>query len=78
MQRVPPLHREINDGHIDGAHDGDQSTCSVTATRVVNRRGQGDVAKVEEEKNQLRGQAGIPDPPSAPHGLAPQRASPKG
>ena len=78
VQRVPPLHREIDDRHVDAADDRQQRPGPVGAARVVDRRDQGEEAGVEEEQDQLRGQARVPDPPGAPGRLAPERAGPEG
>ena len=72
------LHREVDDRHVDAADDGDQRAGPVGAARVVDRGDDGEEAGVEEEQDQLRRQARVPDPPGAPGRLAPERAGPEG
>ncbi|KAG1241070.1 hypothetical protein G6F68_017048 [Rhizopus microsporus] len=76
MQRAPPAHREIDDGHVDDAGQQQDGAAAVGAARVVGRRLQGHEAQVQGQQDQFRGQPRIPDPPRAPGGLAPQRAGP--
>ena len=78
MQGVPPFDRKINDRHVDTTHDGDQCSSALCPFDIVNGRGQCNEAHVQKKQDQLRGQSCIPNPPSPPHGLAPQGTSQQG
>ena len=71
VQRVPPAHREIDDRHVDRADHRQQRAGLVGAARVVDRLDQRDVAEIQEQQDQFRGQARVPHPPGAPGRLAP-------
>ena len=74
VQRAPPGHAEVDDRHVDRAHDGQQRGGAVAAPRIVVRGLQRDAADVQEQQQQFRRQPRIPHPPGAPGRLAPQRS----
>ena len=77
VQRVPPLHREVDDRHVDHADQCQHRAGAVGAARVVDRGLEGDEADVEKEQDQFGRQPCVPHPPGAPGRLAPQRAAPQ-
>ena len=74
MERVPPLHGEVDDRHVDHAHDADDARGAVGAALVVNGGVQRDEAEIEEEEDELRRQASVPHPVRAPGRTAPEGA----
>ena len=61
-------------GRFDHADQRQDRAGAVAALRVVEGAHQRDVAEIEEEQHQHRGQPRVPHPPGAPHRLAPQAA----
>ena len=74
VQRVPPVHAELDDRQVDHADQRQDGAGAIAAHRVVERAHQGDMAEIQEEQHQDRGQPRVPHPPGAPHRLAPQAA----
>ena len=61
-------------GRFDHADQRQDGAGAIAALRVVERAHQRDVAEIQEEQHQHRGQPRVPHPPGAPHRLAPQAA----
>ena len=74
MQRVPPIHRELDDGDIDGPDQREDRGSTSGTARLLDGLPQSDQTEIQEKQNQQRGQPRIPDPISAPHGFAPERS----
>src|ERR1700730_18743604 len=77
MQGVPPIDGKLDDWDVDGADKGEYRGSAGGLARIFDRAPQGDKAEIDQEKHKHRGKARIPDPPSAPHWLAPERAGAK-
>src|SRR5882672_828546 len=77
VQRVPPLYRVIDDRDVHYADDREQRAGAFCPPPVVDRRLQRHEAEVQEQQDQLRREARVPDPPGAPGRLAPERARPQ-
>src|SRR5690242_21423264 len=74
MQRSPPEHRIMDDGEVDRSNEAiDRGDTPLSATLTL-RRGQSDVAEVEEEQDEHRCQSPVPLPPGAPGRPSPNRA----
>lgn len=71
------LTEKIDDRNVHHTDQREDRAGLVGPARVVYRRLQGDEADIQEEQDQLGCQACVPDPPGAPHRLAPQRAGPQ-
>ncbi len=74
VQRVPPIDAELDDRQVHHADQRQDRAGAVAALRIVERAHQRDVAEIEEEQHQHRGQPRVPHPPGAPHRLAPDAA----
>lgn len=72
VQRVPPVDRELDDRQVDGPHQCQDRGGAGPARRVLEGVVQGDIAQIQEEEDEDGGEPGVPDPPRAPHRLAPQ------
>ena len=75
VQRVPPVHRELDDGDVDHAHQRQDRGGAGALGRIVEGGVERDVAEIEEEQHQHRGEPRVPHPPGAPHRLPPERAA---
>ena len=78
MQRVPPVDAELDDRQVHHADQRQDGAGAVAAHRIVEGAHQGDVAEIQEEQHQHRGQPRVPHPPGAPHRLAPDAAGERG
>ena len=74
VQRVPPVHRILDDRNIDGSDDGQNCGGPSGAPRFIDRLPQGDQPEIEEEQDKDGCQPRVPNPVSAPHRLAPERS----
>ena len=74
VQRVPPIDAELDDRQVDHADQRQDGARPVAAHRIVEGAHQRDVAEIQEEQHQHRGQPRVPHPPGAPHRLAPDAA----
>ena len=75
VQRVPPVHREFHDGDVHHADQRQDRAGAGAAFHVVEGAGQCGVAEPEEEEDEHGEQTRVaPDPPGAPHRLAPDGA----
>ena len=74
MQRVPPIDREFDDGHVDEADQREDGGGAAGAARLLDRLPKRDQAEIEQEQHEHRGEPRVPHPIGAPHRLAPQRA----
>ena len=74
VQRVPPVDRELDDRQVDRADQAQDRGGARAARRIVERVVERDVAEIEEEQDQDRGEARVPHPERAPHRLAPEAA----
>ena len=74
VQRAPPQHRIMDDRQVDRADQPEQRRHAAVAAALALGRGQRDVAEIEEEQDQHRGQPPVPFPPGAPGRPAPDRA----
>ena len=74
VQRVPPLHGEIDDGYVDNAYDRQHGSGPIGPSLVINRRLQRDESYIKKEQDQRRRNARVPCPPSSPGGLTPERS----
>ena len=77
VQRVPPVHRKLDDGDVDEADQRQDRPCLGAADGIVEGVYQGDVAEIEEKQHQHRGEPSVPYPPGAPTRLAPKGAGDK-
>jgi hypothetical protein len=78
VQRVPPVDRELDDGHVDEAGERQDGGTARAARGIVEGAQQRHMAEIEEEQDQHRGETGVPHPPGAPHRLAPERTAGQG
>src|SRR5271165_6135843 len=62
VQRIPPLHRIMNDRHVDDSDDREQGRRPVAPIRIFERGPQRYHAKIKKQQNQFRSQARIPSP----------------
>ena len=74
VKRPPPQHRIMDDRQVDRADQPEQRRHPPLPAPLALGRGQGDVAEIEEEQDQHRGQPAVPFPPGAPGRPAPDRA----
>ena len=65
----------MNDGQIDHPDQHEDPRRAPGQPPVVKGVPQGDDPGIQKQQHQLRGQAGVPDPPGSPHWLAPRRAA---
>src|SRR3984893_15476858 len=77
MQGVPPIDGKLDDWDVDRADKGEYRGSAGGLARIFDRAPQGDEAEIDQEKHEYRSKARIPDPPNAPHWLAPKRAGAK-
>ena len=76
--RAPPVDGKFYDRQVDHPDHGEQRRRPGAALRIVEGAGQRDMPEIQEQQDQHRRQSGVPHPPSAPHGLAPERSGRKG
>src|SRR5829696_9915718 len=74
MQRSPPEDGIMDDRQVDRPDETEQSRKPPFPAPLLLRSRKSDVAEVEEEQDQHRGQAAVPFPPRAPRRTAPNRA----
>ena len=72
VQRVPPLHREVDDRHIDDPDERQHGAGAIGAPRIVNRRLQGDETNVEKQQNQASTSSARPRPTRCPMSAVPK------
>ena len=78
VQRAPPVDGKFYDRQVDHPDHGEQRRRPGAALRIVEGAGQRDMPEIQEQQDQHRCQSGVPHPPGAPHGLAPERSGRKG
>ena len=78
VQRVPPVHRELDDREVDGADQRQDRGGAAGAGGVVDGAPQRDQAEIHQEQHQHRGEPRVPHPIGPPHRAAPQRAGDEG
>ena len=78
MQRVPPIHREVDDRHVDEADNGEDGGGAAGAAWLLDRLPERDQPEIEQEQHEHGGEPRVPHPIGAPHRLAPQRAGDEG
>ncbi len=78
VQRVPPVHRELDDGQVDGADQRQDRGGTAGAGGIVDGAPQRDQAEIHQEQHQHRGEPRVPHPIGPPHRAAPQRAGDQG
>ena len=78
MERLPPQHREVHDGHVHRGEQGDEGAALGPDLGLGRDPSEGQVAEEEDQQHGGAGQAGVPGPVDAPGRLAPDRPRDQG